>query len=177
MPRQSNYRVVYQNPIFEVGEFEVEFEGGLTKTFSKIVKQDTVVIVPVTDDDQVVFIREYHAAVNETFLTLPGGRVDTGEEPVKSARRELMEETGYRTSNLVLLAELLMTPGYLEQVSYGYLATGLTKETQNLEQSEVIEVELHGLDAIDELIRRKELREARDIALCLLARQKVRGND
>ncbi len=168
MPTQSIPTTVFENPVFTIQEFDVEFENGVKKTFSKLVKSDSVVIVPVTIDKRIVFIREYHAAVNKTFLTLPGGRIDAGEDPESTALRELEEETGYKAAEVAKITELLLSPGYLQQTTYGFMANGLTRTTTKLEETERINVEEHAIGELEQLIEMGELCEARDVALCLM---------
>jgi len=140
---------------------------------SRIVKANSVVIVPVTDYKEIIFIREYHPAVNRTFLTLPGGRIDKGEQPEQTAIRELREEIGYAATGLEKLSELLISPGYISQHTSGFIALGLQKEEAQLEDTEIIKLEPHPITEIDMLISSNQLIEARDIAFCLLTKKKL----
>src|SRR5512145_2586854 len=59
-----------------------------------------VVILPILSDGRVVFVKNFRAAVNETLIELPAGTLDHDEPPIKTAERELAEETGYRAKTI-----------------------------------------------------------------------------
>jgi ADP-ribose pyrophosphatase len=86
-----------------------------------------VAVVPVTDDDAVVLVRQYRPALDEWILEIPAGTCDVvGEAEVLTARRELAEEVGYAAAQLDLLTRCAITPGFCDERSSVYLATGLT---------------------------------------------------
>ena len=86
----------------------------------------SVAIVPLVDIDQVCLIRNYRVAVGQTLWEIPAGTLDHDEPPLDTARRELIEETGYRAESIEKLTELSMSPGILNERMHVYLATGLT---------------------------------------------------
>jgi ADP-ribose pyrophosphatase len=98
------------------------------------------VVLPVTDDRRVVLIRQYRYAAGELMLEVPAGTIDAGESPEETARRELVEETGYHPERLAKLAEFFPSPGILTELMHLYLATGLTKGEARPEDDESIEV-------------------------------------
>ncbi len=69
--------------------------GGEEREFELKLKGDTAVVLAITADDDVVLVREFRPGVEDSLLELPGGAVDSGEDPAEGARRELLEETGY----------------------------------------------------------------------------------
>ncbi len=86
-----------------------------------------VAVVAVTDDGAVVLVRQYRASVDRWILEIPAGTRDVDGEPAaETAGRELAEEAGYRADRLTLLAEILNTPGFCDESTGIYLATGLT---------------------------------------------------
>lgn len=86
-----------------------------------------VAVVAVTDDDSVVLVRQYRPALDQWILEVPAGTCDVAGEPViDAARRELAEEVGYAAARLDLLTRTAISPGFCDQVSSVYLATGLT---------------------------------------------------
>ncbi len=86
-----------------------------------------VAVVAVTDDDSVVLVRQYRPALDQWILEVPAGTCDVAGEPdIDAARRELAEEVGYAADRLDLLTRTAMTPGFCDQISSVYLATGLT---------------------------------------------------
>jgi ADP-ribose pyrophosphatase len=97
------------------------------------------VVVPRLDDGRVVLIRNYRTAVGRHVIELPAGTLDPGEEPIVTAHRELIEETGYRARSMELLTSFLSSPGILDERMHLFLATGLEPGPTDLQADEQIE--------------------------------------
>jgi 8-oxo-dGTP pyrophosphatase MutT (NUDIX family) len=127
---------------------------------------DWVLVIPITDDGQVVFVRQYRHAYRDVVLEIPGGVMDPGESPAETARRELREETGYVAKTIEMFEPLLPNPALNSARCHFALATGCqAEETQQLDPFESIEVELRPLAEVDAMIRNRELQHA----LCVVA--------
>ena len=127
-------------PFRKLGESEV-FAGTLIKvanaTFegpSGRFERDVVhhpgavVVVPLTDSGKVVMVRQFRAAIGSDLLEIPAGKRDVaGEPPEETAARELAEEVGLRATSLELLARFYNSPGFTDELSWLYLATGLSE--------------------------------------------------
>jgi ADP-ribose pyrophosphatase len=113
-----------------------------------------VAVVAVTDDDDVVLARQYRPAVDRWLLEVPAGTRDVeGEPPEVTAGRELAEEVGYAAARLTLLTRTAVTPGFCDEITHVYLATGLhpvPTARQGAEETfmEVVEVPLDRFDAM-----------------------------
>lgn len=114
-----------------------------------------VQVIPITSDDQVVMIRQYRHGCARVFLELPGGLMDKGDvSPGETARRELLEETGYLAEDLRLLTKIYPQPAVLNHMGLTYLARGVRRVAgPSLDVTEDIEVCLVKLDRIPEMIR------------------------
>lgn len=99
----------------------------------------SVTIVPMVDEDHVCLIRNFRIGVEETLIELPAGTREAGEAPMATARREVLEETGYRATSVEPLHAFWMSPGILNERMHLFLARGLTKARQNLDPGEDIE--------------------------------------
>jgi ADP-ribose pyrophosphatase len=98
-----------------------------------------VVMIPVIDEERLCLIRNFRLSVNQTLVELPAGTCQPGEEPLKTAQRELLEETGYLATEWRCLGQLWMSPGILDEKMYVYEARQLTQGQQQLEVDERIE--------------------------------------
>lgn len=98
------------------------------------------VLLPVTHDGRVVLVRQYRYAAGEFLLEAPAGTIDPGERPEETARRELVEETGYFPKRLEKLVEFYPSPGILEEKMHLFAATDLEERTQSLDEDESLEV-------------------------------------
>ena len=126
-----------------------------------------VTIVPLLDDGRVCLVENYRAAVQERLVELPAGTLEPPEEPVKTALRELTEETGFRAVHIELLTTLCMSPGILDEKMYVYLATGLTAGEMSLEPGEDIRVVCLAWDEALNMVRDGTIRDAKSVAALL----------
>lgn len=98
-------------------------------------------IVPITDDGKVILIKQYRHATGQIHWEVPGGAVHRGEDPALAALRELEEETGYTSQNLIKVVENYPNPALQDNLVYTYLAKSCTyKGAQALDPFEEIEV-------------------------------------
>jgi ADP-ribose pyrophosphatase len=126
------------------------------ESFERVNCEGVIGIVPLTDNREVVLIRQFRPPVNGFVVELPAGLVDKGESFEDSARRELTEETGYRAGELHFLTDGPMSSGASAEILTVYVATGLIYagigERDETEDIEVIITPLASLtDRLDEL--------------------------
>lgn len=112
---------------------------------------DWVNIVPVTTDNKIVLIKQYRHATGEIHWEIPGGAANPAEDPKLAALRELEEETGYTSTELIKVSENYPNPALQDNKIHTYLAKGCTyKGVQALDPYEEIEVELMDLSKLKE---------------------------
>jgi len=115
---------------------------------------DWVNVIPMTADERVVLIRQYRHGIQEITLEIPGGIVENRDTPEQAARRELMEETGYRESDMVSLGVVHPNPAFLNNRCHTFLARDVVRMGDQLQdEKEDIEVLLKPIDDIPGLIR------------------------
>jgi len=135
-----------------------------------------VAVVPLTDDGCVVLVHQYRPAVDRWVLEIPAGTCDVADEPPDTtAHRELAEEVGYAAESLTLLTRTVITPGFCDEVSRVYLATGLrpvAADRQGVEERflRVIEVPL---DRFDSMVDDGSIVDATTILGVALARRRL----
>jgi ADP-ribose pyrophosphatase len=132
-----------------------------------------VVIIPQLEDGRLVLIDQYRFAVGETLLEFPAGTLDRGEQPLDCARRELIEETGYRAEHWRALGIMYPSPGYCDERQHLFLASGLVPEQAAGDDDEMIEVKRLTVQEVERAIVDGALVDAKSIAA--YTRAKLQG--
>ncbi|MFK5955762.1 MAG: NUDIX hydrolase [Planctomycetota bacterium] len=144
---RGNYR------LFSVREdFYTHPDKDGERSFFVIEASDWVNVIAVTEDDQIVFIRQHRPGVGAVRLEIPGGIIEPDEKPVAAVVRELAEETGYRGDAPQLICTVEPNPATHNNHCFSYLIRNAKLDVaRDLDQDEVIDVELiafHDLAAL-----------------------------
>lgn len=139
---------------------------------------DWVNVIPLTANNDVVMVRQWRHGTRTIELETPGGLIDTHESPLECARRELLEETGYRAGHLVLIGQGHPNPAIQNNRQFYVLATGCTQSgAAALDSSEDVAVELVPLDHIAEMTRAGTISHLIVIAAFYFVELYQRGGD
>jgi len=133
-------RNIYTGKVITLNVDTVKLPNGVTVDLETIRHPGAAAIVPIKDDGTVVLIRQFRHAAGGFIYEIPAGKLDSGEDPLHCAARELEEEVGYRASSFELLSSIFTAPGFADEVIHVYKATGLTKGRQQLDRDEVLEI-------------------------------------
>lgn len=132
--------LVYQGSFLKVLKDEVELPNGKKGTREYIPHPGAAMVIPVTDQGRLVMLRQYRYALQRVFIEFPAGKIDPGEETLKTAQRELREETGLVASAYRHLITIHPVIGYSNEHIEIYLAQGLTKTEAHLDEEEFVDV-------------------------------------
>jgi ADP-ribose pyrophosphatase len=125
-----------------------------------------VVIVPQLEDSRLVLIEQYRFAVGETLLEFPAGTLEPDEAPLECARRELIEETGYRADHWHALGVIYPSPGYCDEQQHLFVASGLVPDQAAGDEDEILEVKRLTVQEVERAIADGTLIDAKSIAAC-----------
>jgi ADP-ribose pyrophosphatase len=144
-PRLISSKLAYKGKVFSVFTDKVEEPGGSINTRDVIRHNGSIVILAVDEsknpnDPDIVFERQYRHAAGQILIELPAGRVEPREAPLAAAKRELIEETGYRAKRWTLLTKYFASPGFLGEWMQIYLARDIREGAATPEPDENIEV-------------------------------------
>ncbi len=123
----------------------------------------SAVMLPVDERGRVLLVRQYRLPARQYLWELPAGRVDEGETALQAARRELIEETGYRARRWKRLAQFFPSPGYVSEKMTVFLATGLTAGQSRPMEDERIETRWFTARELGEWIRKGKIIDAKTI--------------
>ena len=116
--RTLEAKYLYENPWCSFRVDEVRLPDGARIEYGVLESAGFSAVVPVTEEGGVVLVRQWRQPVGSFTLELPGGGVDKGKDPREAARRELLEETGYRAENLSHLVSVRTSPGRSTEVCH-----------------------------------------------------------
>jgi nudix-type nucleoside diphosphatase (YffH/AdpP family) len=125
--------------------------------------------LPLFDDGTVALVRQWRYPLGRYTLEIAAGRIEPGQTPEEAAARELEEELGYRARTLKELGSFHIAPGYCEERIYVYLATGLEKSQQNLDDDEEVEVVHMTFQEALACVNAGEIDDAKSIITLMLA--------
>ena len=154
---------IYTGRIFKVVKKFITNNSGKQLERHVIVHPGAVAILPILSDGRIVLIRQQRIAVEEILIELPAGTIEPGEEPIVTARRELMEETGFRAGELVPALKFYTSPGFVKEEMRLFKATKLTAGPTALDDDEKIEPLLLDLSQAMKMIFSGEIKDAKTI--------------
>ena len=120
-------------------------------------------IMVVDDKNRILLVKQYRLPAEKYMWELPAGKVDEGEKPFQAAKRELIEETGYRAKEWKKLASFLVSPGFVQERMTIYLATGLTAGEATPMDDERIETGWFKRKEVAKMIDSGEIDDAKTI--------------
>ena len=157
-----NEEYIYQGRIIKVRRDEVELPNGHKSVREVVEHSGGVCVLPLTDKEEVIFVRQFRYPYKEVILEIPAGKRDHGEEsPLECGKRELAEETGAKADKYTSLGELYPSPGYCGEVIYMFLATGLTFGNTDPDEDEFLNVEKIPFDKALDMVLAGEIKDSK----------------
>jgi ADP-ribose pyrophosphatase len=171
-----NSKMVLDNPWCQVRQDEVKLPNGqIIDDYFVNIRPDIVLVLPITTNREIIFVRQYRHGAENFFIELPAGRFDpTQENPEDAGMRELQEETGYVAQELKRIATLYDNPSKDNNQIHLFLAENVIKVSeQKLDITEEIEVILIPVESVLEKIAQGEISVSGSIAALLLGLKSI----
>lgn len=140
-----------------------QLPNGLTKQFRMIDHPGAVLIVPFMDARNIILLRQYRPALGKYLFELPCGTIDPRESPLVCAKRELIEETGYKGAKFSKLGKIYPAPGYTNEIIYLYQAQQLTPWQAEKDQDEIISIRIVSRSEIKSMVIHRKINDAKTI--------------
>ena len=169
--RELHSELIFDGRVLHLYRDDILLPNGQTGFREYCKHIGAVCIVPITDEGEVICVKQYRYAHRKTVLEIPAGKLDApDEDPTAAALRELREETGAICGCLTYLGPLYTTPALIDEVIHMYLAEQLTFGETDFDEDEFIEIERIPLDTLVESICRGEVPDAKTQAAVLRAK-------
>ncbi len=168
-------KLIHRGSVFDVRRDRIIEPTGIRAVRDVVVHPGSVVVLPVLPDGRAVLVRQFRYATGQFLWELVAGRKEPEESPVVAARRELLEETGYRARRMKVFLDVFPTPGFLTERMYILLAEGLTAGEAQPEEDEKITARAFSAAELERMIRGGRMRDAKSIAGILYYLKYLRG--
>jgi ADP-ribose pyrophosphatase len=162
--RRISSRLVYDGRLLKVRSDTVRLPDGVSAEREYIVHPGAVAVLAVTDAGELVMERQYRYPLGRDMIEIPAGKIDPGEDPLSTARRELQEETGYTASEWTHVATINIAIAYSDEHIEIYLAKGLKQEKARLDDEEFLEVFTLPLATALDWVREGRITDAKTVS-------------
>lgn len=167
--------LVKHGAIIDLYDDTVKTQAGNIVHYDFIGHKGAAAVVPVRGDGKILMVRQYRNAVDRFTLEIPaGGKNGAEEPPYDCAKRELEEETGYRTDKLEHLIDIYTTVAFCNEKISVYVAENLIPSHQHLDEDEFIDVEAVSVEELTEMILNGTIMDAKTVSALLAYKEKYR---
>lgn len=162
--------VILQGRAFKIRRDTLKTPDGRETKLEIVDHGGSVVIIPVDEENNLLFVRQYRHAAGKEVLELPAGTRDKEEPYENCAAREIREETGMQAGQLKKIGEFYLAPGYSTEFMAVFLATELKENPLQADDDEFLQVEKIPLRKAVDMAEHGEVLDAKSLAALLLAR-------
>lgn len=167
-----NSKTIYEGKVINLKVNEVKLENGATATREIVEHPGGVCVIGVDSENNALMVRQYRAPFEKPLLEAPAGKLDKGEEPIECGKREFLEETGHTAEKMTYLGEFYPSVGFLTEKIHIFLAEGLKREAQHLDEDEFLNVEKYPLEKLTEMVENNEIKDAKTVIAILMLNAK-----
>jgi ADP-ribose pyrophosphatase len=165
-------RLSYEGPLFRVYTDEIQENG--RRVMRDVIRHNGSVVILAIDDSKskgdplIVMERQYRHAAKEYLLEVPAGKMEEGEDPLAGAKRELLEETGFKAARWRKMVRYFASPGFLGEWMQVFVAEGLTLGEAAPEYDEQLEIEMIPLSKLLGMIETGKVHDGKTLISVML---------
>ena len=124
-------------------------------------------------DDKFIIEKQFRYALGKEIYELPAGKLEADEEPLEAAKRECLEETGYKPLEMIHLGDMSPTCGYSTEIIHFYYCPKSVKQERHLDSDEVIDLMYLSLEEIEQMIKEDQIIDSKILAVLTLYKNKI----
>jgi ADP-ribose pyrophosphatase len=167
--RTIRSKKIFKGRIISLRVDDVKLSNGVLSKREIVEHPGAVAVIALTNDNKIILIKQFRKSAEQVMIEIPAGLVHKGERDIDGAKRELLEETGYKAGKIKKVFAGFSSPGFCTEVISFYLATGLTKAKQNCDVDEMIDVYFYKLKDALKLVKSGKVKDNKSIAGILYA--------
>lgn len=169
-----NREKIYTGRTFDLEIVRLQMPDGKVRSYDLVNHHGAVTIVPLDPAGNILFVRQYRIGAGIELLELPAGVLNKDEEHAEAAAREVREETGMAASQLKLIGDLFMAPGYSSEHMFVYLATGLYRDPLEQDEDEFLELVAIPAQEAMRMARTGDIRDGKSLAALMMVESLLR---
>ena len=155
---------VYKGKLLEVYEDKVILPNGVNSSREYIKHCKASAVLAFDDDNNVIIEKQFRYPFNDVIIEIPAGKADNDEDPLLTAKRELLEESGYEAKAFTLLGEFYPSVAYTDEVIYLYEAHDLIKKDQHLDKDEALIAYKISFDEFKKMVKEGQIKDGKTLA-------------
>lgn len=168
---------VFSGRLLTIHLDKVALPNGNTSTREVVLHPGAVCVLPIKDDYTIYMTKQFRYSLGREVIELPAGKIDPGEDPFETAKRELKEETGLTANKYTYWGEFYSSAGFSNEILHLYLAQDLTDSgSQNLDEDEFLDVFTMPLEEAYQMVLEGKLPDSKTQAMVTRAYNQFVGN-
>lgn len=154
---------IFKGRVIDLYVEEVQLPNGNKSTREIVKHPGAVAVIAITPEDKIVMVEQFRKPLGRTIVEIPAGKLEKGEEPEVTAKRELEEETGYTCSDLRPLISFYTSPGFADELVHLFITEKLVKlkELVQLDEDEFLDVKEVTLEEAMEMVQNQQIYDAK----------------
>ncbi len=158
---------IFDGKVIKVTKDTVELENGSTSLREVVHHNGGAGVAAIDDNGEIYLVRQYRYALGKELIEIPAGKLELGEDPFNTAKRELAEETGIIANDYKSLGTVIPTCGYCNEIIYIYAAKNLSKTQQNPDEDEFVSVFKLPLEDAVNMVLNGEITDSKTVSAVL----------
>ena len=175
--KKISSQILHKNPWWEYKCDKIIRPDGSEGEYCYTETPGNVIVIPILDDGRLVLVRQYRYLGEKNSIEFPGGGIGKDESSTDAAKRELLEESGYNTENLIKIGAFEPSVGVIKDLSHVFIANELNLQQEpKSDEMEKTEVIIRRVDEFENMIKQGEIWDGQVLAAWALAKELIKAN-